>query len=71
MFTPKIGEDEPILTVRIFFRWVVQKTTNQLKHGFSIGWVKGMVVTFFFFGGEVSFRKAAAASTWRIIPVSK
>ena len=22
MFTPKIGEDEPNLTVRIFFRWV-------------------------------------------------
>ena len=31
IFTPKIGEDEPILT-SIFFRWV--ETTNQ--HGFFL-----------------------------------
>ena len=34
MFTPKTGEDEPILTTNIFFRWVGsttnQKTTNEL-----------------------------------------
>ena len=29
LFTPKIGEDEPILT-NIFFKWV--ETTNQKKH---------------------------------------
>ena len=28
MFTPKIGEDEPIWTVRIFFNWVGSSTTN-------------------------------------------
>ena len=28
IFTPKLGEDEPILTVAYFFRWV-EKTTNQ------------------------------------------
>ena len=31
MFTPKIGEDEPILT-SIFFKWV-GSTTNQIIHG--------------------------------------
>ena len=34
MFTPKIGEDEPILT-SIFFRWV--ETTNQKMMGLGKG----------------------------------
>ena len=29
MFTPKLGEDEPILTCAYFFKWVGEPTTNQ------------------------------------------
>ena len=42
-FTPKLGEDEPILTTNIFFRWV-GSSTNQLRHQASYSQMIEMIV---------------------------
>jgi len=44
IFTPKIGEDEPILT-SICFKWVVQPPTNILYCiiCFAISWIEALI----------------------------
>ena len=73
MFTPKIGEDEPILT-SIFFKWV-GSTTNQwcgsLKTMCGVGLAHSIVIchhqdgiTFWGFGGVPQTKPSFATKNW-------
>ena len=65
MFTPKIGEDEPILT-SIFFRWV-GSTTNQKKMDQKL-WLHWIEATILFLGVSVTSTKVAMHAYILLMP---